>query len=136
MIFCSSCILMLPGICWIYFSNSFFVSPRDPITTGFCCGFHPPIRSISISRYLYFDNFSITLIEVFFLVGMDMSMSRQLFSCLFLIPMSGLFAFIPRCLYWHIPKDCDVVIFCYCLGLILVPFLFCVYIQLFANVPV
>ena len=84
---------MLPGICWIYFSNPFFISSRAPITTGIVVAFIPHIHSISISRSLYFDSFSVTLTEVFFSMGMDMSMSRQLFSCLFLITMSGLLAF-------------------------------------------
>ena len=34
-------------------------------------------------------------------------------------------------LYWHISRDCDVFFFCYCLGLVIVPFLFCVYINMF-----
>ena len=33
LIFCSSCIVMLLGICRIYLSNPFFISPRAPITT-------------------------------------------------------------------------------------------------------
>ena len=28
--------------------------------------------------------------------------------------------YLSICLYWHIPQDCDVVFFCYCLGLMLV----------------
>ena len=97
-IFCSSQILMLPGICLVYFSKPFFISPSAPITTGIVVAFIPHIRSISISRSLYFYSFSVTLTEVFFSVaiGMDISMSRQLFSCLSFITMSGLLAFISR----------------------------------------
>ena len=84
-IFCSSCILMLPGICCIYFSNPFFISPRAPITTRIVVAFIPHILPTSISRSLYFESFSVTLTEVSFSVGMDISMSRQLFLCLFLI---------------------------------------------------
>ena len=58
--------------------------------------FIPHIHSISISRSLYFDSSSVTLTEVFFSVGMDISMSRQLFYCLSFITMSGLLAFISR----------------------------------------
>ena len=75
-------ILMLPGICLVYFSKPFFISPSAPITTGIVVAFIPHIHSISISRSLYFDTFSVTLTEVFFSIGMDISMSRQLFSCL------------------------------------------------------
>ena len=95
-IFCSSLILMLPGICLVYFSKPFFISPSAPITTGIVVTFIPHIRSISISRSLYFDSFSVSLTEVFFSVGMDISMSRQLFSCLSFITMSGRLAFISR----------------------------------------
>ena len=70
-IFCSSLILMLPGICLVCFSKPFFISPSAPITTGIVLAFILHIRSISISRSLYFDSFSVTLTEVFFSVGMD-----------------------------------------------------------------
>ena len=80
----------------MYFSKPFYISPSAPITTGIVVPFIPHIRSISISRSLYFDSFSVTLTEVFFSVGMDISMSRQLFSCLSFITMSGLLAFISQ----------------------------------------
>ena len=84
---------MLPRICCIYFSKPFLISPMAPTTTGIVVAFIPHVLSISISRALYyFDSFSVTLTEVFFSVGMDISMSRQLFSCFFLITMSGLLA--------------------------------------------
>ena len=95
-IFCSSLILMLPGICLVYFSKPFFITPSAPITTGIVVAFIHRIRSISISRSLFFDSFSVTLSEVLFSVGMDISMSRQLFSCLSFITMAGLLAFISR----------------------------------------
>ena len=124
-------------VCCIYFSNPFFTSPRAPLTTGIVVAFIPHFLSISILRSLYFDSFSVTLFEVFFSVGMDISISRHLFSCLFLITMSGLLAFISRSDFnWHISQDGDIVFLCYCLGLMLVSFLVCVYIHLFANVPV
>ena len=72
-IFCSSLILMLPGICLVYFSKPFFISPGAPITTGIVVAYIPHIRSISISRSLNFDSFSVTLTEVFFSVGMDIN---------------------------------------------------------------
>ena len=52
-IFCGSCFLMLPGICRIYFSNPFYVSPRALITTRIVVAFTSYILSISISRSLY-----------------------------------------------------------------------------------
>ena len=95
-VFCSSLILMLSEICLVYFSKPFFISPSAPITTGIVVAFILYIRSISISRSLYFDSFSVTLTEVFFSQGMAISMSRQLFFYLSFITMSGMLAFISR----------------------------------------
>ena len=110
-IFCSSCILMLPGVCCIYFSNPFFTSPRALLTTGIVVAFIPHFLSISISRSLYFDSFSVTLFEVFFSVGIDISISRQLFSSLFLITMSGLLAFISRSVFIGISRQIVILSF-------------------------
>ena len=83
---------------------------------------HSP-HSFNFDFKVFILSFSVTLSEVsevFFSVGMDISISRQLFSCLFLITMSGLLVFISRSVrYWHIPEDCDVVFLCYYLGLML-----------------
>ena len=57
---------MLPGISCIYFSNPFFISARAPITTGIVEAFTPTF-------------FQVTLTEVFFSMGMVISMNRQLF---------------------------------------------------------
>ena len=89
-------LLISPGIFRMYLSIPFFRSPKAPITTGIVVAFIPHIRSISISRSLYLDSFSFTFTEVFLSVGMAISMSRQLFSFLFLMTMSGLLAFISR----------------------------------------
>ena len=99
LIFCSSCTLMLPGICYIHFSNPFLISPRASITTKIVVAFIPHILPTSISRSLYFESFSVTLTEVFFSVGMDILMSRQLFSCLFLISTLKLERYVsaPKC---------------------------------------
>ena len=122
-IFCGSCILMLLGICCIYFSNTFFImlcqSCRVPITTGIIGGFHPPHS---------FDDFDLKVFIFWqFFSGMVISKRRQVLSCLFLITMSGLLAFISRSvcqsLYWHLPQDCDTV-----------SVTVCVYIHLFAGV--
>ena len=97
-----------------YFLYHAFVSPRVSITTGtVSVAFIPHILSlISIWRSLYFDSF---------FSWMFISKRRQVLSCLFLITMSGLLAFISRSvcqsLYWHLPQDCDTVFFCYCLCL-------------------
>ena len=89
-IFCRSCILMLPTICCTYFPNPFLISTMTPITPGIVIAFIPQILSTLISRSLYFESLSVTFTEVFFSVEMDISMNTQLVSCLFLITMSGL----------------------------------------------
>ena len=76
-------------------------------------GFHPPhsFTDFDLKVFIFWQFFS----------GMVISKSRQVLSCLFLITMSGLLAFISRSvcqsLYWHLPQDCDTVFFCYCLCL-------------------
>ena len=93
-------------------------------------------RNCLVSRPLYFESLSVTLTEVFFSVGMDISMNRQLVSCLFLITMSGLWP-LSQYLFVYIGICHKIVMLsCYCLGLMLIPFLICVYIHLFADVPV
>ena len=63
-IFCSSWILVSPGIFWIYLSIPFFISPKAPIATGIVVAFIPHIRSILISRSLYLDSFSVIIIII------------------------------------------------------------------------
>ena len=131
---------MLPRICCIYFSNPFFISPRSTITSGIVVAFIPHILSISISRSLYFDSFSFTLTELLILFRGDGHINKQAAFFLFVLDYKvwSVSVFLTICLYLQIrSQDCDVVFFCYCLGLIiLVPFLHCVYIHLFADVPV
>ena len=47
--------------------------PRAPMTTGIFVAFIPHILSISILRSLYLTVFLVTLTEVLFSVGMDIS---------------------------------------------------------------
>ena len=54
----------------MYLSIPFFISPKAPITTGIVVAFIPHIRSISISKSLHLDSFSVTFTEVFLSVGM------------------------------------------------------------------
>ena len=60
----SSCLLMFPGILLEYFSMSFLMVPRAPITTGTVVVLSPHIRSTSISKSLYLVSFSVVLTEV------------------------------------------------------------------------
>ena len=86
--------LMFPGMFSVYFSSPFFTSPKAPMTTGIVVVFVPHILFISISRSLYFDNFSVTLTEVLCSDGMAMSIRMHSFFVLCLMMMSGLFALI------------------------------------------
>ena len=77
-IFCSSCILIFPGMCCTYFPNPFLISTMTPIATGIIVvAFIPHVLSTLILRSLYFESLSVTLTEVFFSVGMDTSMSTM-----------------------------------------------------------
>ena len=115
-IFCGSCILMLLGICCIYFSNTFFIMLLS--VPGFLLlpEQYRWLLSPTFFRWFRFEGLYILTVH-----GMVISKSRQVLSCLFLITMSGLLAFISRSvcqsLYWHLPQDCDTVFFCYCLCL-------------------
>ena len=92
-IFCSSVILILPGILPIQFSVLFSTSPKAPMITGTVVVFISYVFSISITRSLYFVSFSV-IFKVFLSVGIDIPISRQVLSFLSFTTMSGLFAFI------------------------------------------
>ena len=70
------------------------------------------LSSPTFFRWFRFEGLYILTVH-----GMVISKSRQVLSCLFLITMSGLLAFISRSvcqsLYWHLPQDCETVFFCY-----------------------
>ena len=93
-IFWTSCMLILPGILFVYFSNPFFTSPKAAMTTGTIMVFVSHILLISTSRSLYFDRFSVTLVEVLRSDGMVMSMRMHSVFAVCLMMISGLFAVI------------------------------------------
>ena len=106
-IFCSSCILLLPRICCICFSNPFFVTLRTPVTTGIVVAFIPHIVSISISRSLYFDSFD-SYFNWSILFGGGGHINKQAAFFLFVLDNDvcfvGLYLGISQYL-----QDCDVV---------------------------
>ena len=71
---------------------SFLMVPRAPITTGTVVVLSPHIHSTSISKSLYLVSFSMLLTEVLVLMGIVMSMRRQVLSFLFFSTMSSLLA--------------------------------------------
>ena len=58
---------MLPRILLMYFSMPFLIRPSAPIISGIFVVFLPYNLSVSISRSLYFESFSVIFIGVFLL---------------------------------------------------------------------
>ena len=83
-IFWISSMLIFPGIFDTSSFMSFMISPRAPIMTGITVVFICHILVTSISRSLYFEKFSVSLLATFRSDGTDMSMKMLLFfpSCL------------------------------------------------------
>ena len=100
-----------------------------------CCSFYPPHSfNFDFKVFVFWESFSYFHWSVLF-SEMDISMNTQLVSCLFLITMSGLWP-LSQYLFVYIGICHKIVMLsCYCLGLMLIPFLICVYIHLFADVP-
>ena len=63
MIFCSSFILLVPGIFPKFWSIPSLISPSAPTITGTVSVLTPHILVVSISRSLYFESFSIIIIK-------------------------------------------------------------------------
>ena len=92
MIFCSSFMLLAPGIFPKFWSIPSLISPSAPTITGTVSVLIPHILAVSTSRSLYFESFSMTFVEVFLLDGTDTSISLQHQLAWSLITISGLFA--------------------------------------------
>ena len=89
--FCSSLMVIVPGIFPLCFSSPFLISPRAPITTGIISVFIPPILIISIqSLGLYLESFSVIFDEGFLWDGTAISKSLQVLFIWSLIIISGL----------------------------------------------
>ena len=85
-IFCSSMMLITPGIFSMCFRSPFLMSPRAPTTTGIVSVFIPHILVVSISWSLYLESFSVDFNEVFLSDGIFISMSLQvLLLCSFVL---------------------------------------------------
>ena len=105
-IFCRSCILMLPTICCTYFPNPFLISTMTPITTGIVVAFIPHILSPLISRSFSYFIWSV-------LSSGDGHINEQAACFVFFLDYnvwSLAFLLISVCIYWHLPQDCDVVL--------------------------
>ena len=66
-IFCSSLMLIWPGILPRYVSSPFLIAPSVPMITGIVSVLMPHIRFVSISKSLYLDIIIIIIIVIIYL---------------------------------------------------------------------
>ena len=74
-IFCGSSKYIFPGILSMFDFIPFFIAPSAPITTGIVVTFIFHMLPISISKSLYFENFSTSFIDTFLSEGIVISIS-------------------------------------------------------------
>jgi len=91
-VFCSESIECFPGTASKFFLKFLVTIPVAPIITGIIVHFRFHIRRISIHKLLYFNFFSASFCTTFLSAGIATSISAHVFSFLFLIIISGLFA--------------------------------------------
>jgi len=91
-VFCSESIECFPGIASKIFLKLLVTIPVAPIITGIIVHFMFHIRCISIPKLLYLNFFSAYFCTTFLSAGIATSVSAHVFSFLFLIIISGLFA--------------------------------------------
>ena len=93
-VFCSESIECFPCIVSKFFFKLLVTIPVAPIITGIIVHFRFHIHCISTHKLLYFNYFSASYCTTFLSAGIATSISADVFSFLFLIVMSGLFALI------------------------------------------
>ena len=92
-VFCSESIEWFPGTVSKFFFKLLVTIPVAPIITGTIVHFRFHIRCISIHKLLYFNFFSASFCTTFLSAGIATSISVHVSSFLFLIIISGLFAY-------------------------------------------
>ena len=92
MIFCSSLMLLAPGIFPKFWSIPSLISHSAPTITSTVSVLIPHILVVSMSRSLYFESFSTAFVEVFRSDGTDTPITLQHWLAWSLITISGLFA--------------------------------------------
>ena len=100
-IFCSSLMLIWPGILPRYVSSPFLIAPGAPMITGIVSVLMPHIRFVSISKSLYLDSFSVTSTDVFLSDGTAMSIGFRFVVFNHYIGSVG--CYFPVCVYRHVP---------------------------------
>ena len=91
-VFCNESIECFPGTASKFFLKLLVTIPVAPIIIGIIVHFRFHIRCISIHKLLYFNFFSASFCTTFLSAGIATSISVHVFSFLFLIIISGLFA--------------------------------------------
>ena len=91
-VFCSESIECFPGTASKFFLKLLVTIPMAPIITGTIAHLRFHIRCISIHKLLYFNFFSASFCTTFLSAGIATSISVHVFSFLFLIIISALFA--------------------------------------------
>ena len=91
-VFCSESIECFPGTVSKFFFKLLVTIPVAPIITGTIIHFRFHIRCISIHKLFYFNFFPASFCTTFLSAGIATSISVHVFSLLFLIIISGLFA--------------------------------------------
>ena len=91
-VFCSESIEWFPGTASKFFLRLLVTIPVAPLITDTIVHFTFHIRCISIHKLLYFNFFSASFCTTFLSAGIATSISVHVFSFLFLIIISGLFA--------------------------------------------
>ena len=108
-VFCSESIECFPGTASKFFLKLLATIPVAPIITGKIVHFRFHIRCISIHKLLYFNFFSASFCTTYLSAGIGTSIIVHIFSLLFLIIISGLFAVTSLCVLldsttlWHLP---------------------------------
>ena len=91
-VFCSESVGCFPGTVSKFFLKLLVTIPVAPIITGTNVHFRFHIRCMSIHKLLYFNFFPASFCATFLSAGIATSISVHVFSLLFLIIISGLFA--------------------------------------------
>ena len=91
-VFCSECMECFPHTASKFFLQLLFVIPVAPFITGTIVHFRFHIRCISMHKLLYFNFFSASVCTTSLSAGTATSTILRVFSFLFLITKSSLFA--------------------------------------------
>ena len=102
-VLCSESIECFPGTPSKFFLQLLVTIPVAPVIIGIIVHFRFHIRYISIHKLLYFNLFSASFCTTFLSAGIATSISVDVFSFLFLIIISGLFAItsLSVCTYYY-----------------------------------